>query len=746
MSSDAASGKRPREQGEQQNEERAEVAAQHAPLLDAQPQQEQEKEEEEEDRKPSAKKIKKPAPFKLTKLTSEFSDIRRTNDEIHSSIELATVLKTIVDTPQFQRLRGLKQLGTAEFVYCNATQNRLEHSLGVAHLARFLCERIRSRQPGLRCTAKDVLCIQLAGLLHDMGHGPFSHVFEGFVKDQQKEQRKRQQQSNDEASASGTRWPDIPNDWHHEQASHMMLNAALEHLGLAVDLHNLDAPLKQIGDGIDATTMRVFSDDDDEEEQCRRQEEEEEEDGDDDKDRGSRSTTTSLSILTSRDWVFIQECITGAPLPSVEAIHGPGLHGRRAEHQEWLYDIVHNRHSGLDVDKVDYYARDQRRALRESGEIDKVVIENAVVAWAACTREGGSCARCRGRGGSSGEKQHPHDGMHLMICFPKKMIPSCAEFFKTRFRLHSTIYQHKTTVAVGLMIQDILRKADPFLSVPTGSLSGKPAAATATSGFHGYDSLPISRTMCHAGAYLRMQDWIIGQIEITTCPALTEARKLIYRLHCRDLYKCVATMTLDCRKKETHRMIWDKPDSDIVQEIMSVRGKHGDDDDDDDVHGRNIKLCEDDVIVQKISMHHGLKDKNPLSKMRFVEKTKLDKLTARDYTELPEAETVDEGECDPYLPRTLEARSLRIYCRDSSKAKCDLLQHIFSLFWKELESEMELTANGLPERHRVAMLTQDSDDEGWDNRSPLPDQMEEDGTPKSITPVRYKQYSANFLP
>ena len=91
-----------------------------------------------------------------------------------------------LDTPQMQRLRGLNQLGLSNYVYIPATHTRFEHSLGVAHLAQTLCENLRRRQPKLEITAKDVVCVKLAGLLHDLGHGPFSHLYDGELRKQLK--------------------------------------------------------------------------------------------------------------------------------------------------------------------------------------------------------------------------------------------------------------------------------------------------------------------------------------------------------------------------------------------------------------------------------------------------------------------------------------------------------------------------------------------------------------------------------
>ena len=95
-------------------------------------------------------------------------------DSVHDHISVAGVARDLLDTPPVQRLRRVSQLGTAVLVYPSANHTRFEHSLGVYHLA--------DRALGhLGVEGQQAERVRAAALLHDVGHGPYSHNVEGLI-------------------------------------------------------------------------------------------------------------------------------------------------------------------------------------------------------------------------------------------------------------------------------------------------------------------------------------------------------------------------------------------------------------------------------------------------------------------------------------------------------------------------------------------------------------------------------------
>lgn len=96
-------------------------------------------------------------------------------DPIHKYIRFTEAEKKIIDTKIFQRLRRIRQLAGAHLVYPSAQHSRFEHSLGTMHLAGLAGEVMFSKN---YICEEDIQKLRLAALLHDVGHGPFSHLFE----------------------------------------------------------------------------------------------------------------------------------------------------------------------------------------------------------------------------------------------------------------------------------------------------------------------------------------------------------------------------------------------------------------------------------------------------------------------------------------------------------------------------------------------------------------------------------------
>ena len=335
-------------------------------------------------------------------------------DRIHEHVQLHPLVCAFIDTPEFQRLRTTKQLGMTSYLYPGATHTRFEHSIGVSHLAGELCQQLHERQPELGITKKDILCVSLAGLCHDLGHGPFSHMFENVIN---------------------RLLPPGSPTFHHEIISVKMVRLIADRL----------------------------------------------------------QSQVAAAGLTQNDINFIVLMISGLkpgkPWPSDVG---------RSSSKRFLVDIVANKRNGIDVDKLDYFIRDSVMCYGRASvdcQIKRLI---------------GSCRAIE------------HEG-EMQLCWEEKMASSLGDIFSLRARLHKYCYQHRITKTLDHMMTDAFIAAEPFFRV------------------RGTNGVAVSLTECVSDleGYTQLGDWIASAISASPDPELEDARSIIRRIECRDLYKSV---------------------------------------------------------------------------------------------------------------------------------------------------------------------------------------------------------------
>eukprot|EP00920_Eleutheroschizon_duboscqi_P030586 GHVT01073964.1.p1 GENE.GHVT01073964.1~~GHVT01073964.1.p1 ORF type:complete len:746 (+),score=63.51 GHVT01073964.1:661-2898(+) len=172
-------------------------------------------------------------------------DRKRIADRVWDFVEFDRwIVDHVIDTKYFQRLRRLYQLSVCKYVYPGATHSRLEHSLGVGHIAGVWFTKLASKL-GFSMQDHEVrrqhALVQIAGLCHDLGHGPFSHTFESSFLNTQRE-------------------PGTPK-WCHERMSMILVDALLDDVGQfnsghmeQVDLDDSDRKtIKLMIEGVDSS-------------------------------------------------------------------------------------------------------------------------------------------------------------------------------------------------------------------------------------------------------------------------------------------------------------------------------------------------------------------------------------------------------------------------------------------------------------------------------------------------------------
>ncbi|XP_072557903.1 deoxynucleoside triphosphate triphosphohydrolase SAMHD1-like isoform X1 [Paramormyrops kingsleyae] len=327
------------------------------------------------------------------------------NDSVHGHISLHPLLVRIINTPQFNRLRNIKQMGAVYFVYPGASHNRFEHSIGVAHLAGRLVRALREQQPELDISKRDKLCVEIAGLCHDLGHGPFSHMFDKmFIKK-------------------------VCREWKHEKASVEMFKHMVKVNNLKVDMekYNLKLPedlvfiIEQIDGPLEPNEYKNLVDELNE-------------------SLGLGDKSTKFLDLCEKLTRFLDPCVILTKCldfcDNSTKCKDPWKYKGRPESKSFLYDIVANKRNGIDVDKWDYFARDAHHLGIKNDFDYKRFLSFARVCEV------------------NGRKQ---------ICTRDKELDNLYEFFHIRHRLHQRACLHKVVFIMEKMIGEAFEKADKYI-------------------------------------------------------------------------------------------------------------------------------------------------------------------------------------------------------------------------------------------------------------------------------------------
>uniref|UniRef100_A0A672L257 Deoxynucleoside triphosphate triphosphohydrolase SAMHD1-like n=1 Tax=Sinocyclocheilus grahami TaxID=75366 RepID=A0A672L257_SINGR len=442
------------------------------------------------------------------------------NDPIHGHIELPHLLVKIIDTPQFQRLRHIKQLGGAYLVYPGATHTRFEHSLGMAHLAGSLLKVLREKQD--KCiekiekdinklkelkkkqeelkkkpeklkkkeeelkkteeelqkkeeeqeekkkeliTEQEMLCVQIAALCYNLGHGPFSHLFEKFIHkawpaaaggsgdDQQPgpSEEKKKKEKEEKERASDDKW---------KVASIWIFLDIVRNEGLNTE-------------------------------------------------------------LTNKDLTFIQMLIEGD-------------YKAAQENKSFLYEIVANNWNGIDVRRWDYFARDCHYLGISNSFDHQRMLKSAQV--------------CKVNGTNH-------------ICFRDKVADNIYDMFHTRYTLYQQAYQHKiVNITENKIIKALLEAKDvleisPISPVSPDDIKQKIKNITSSSRKR---KMPSSEDEKSA-KFIKLTDHIFEKILYSSDDKLKDARKELEDVVMRRLQKCVGETRLkEIEEKEAFKDNWNK--------------------------------------------------------------------------------------------------------------------------------------------------------------------------------------------
>lgn len=253
------------------------------------------------------------------------------------------------------------------------------------------------------------------------------------------------------------------------------------------------------------------------------------------------------------------------------------------QEKAWIFDIVANKRNSIDVDKYDYMRRDSYHLGLKDTTFD----------YGALMKE----ARV----------------INNEICFPAKLCHKVYELFQARYKLYKGIYHNRAAEAIEIMVTEVL--------------------------LHANSRYKFAEAINDPQEYVKLTDYILRDIEVSTCPELEKSRQILKRLRQRDTYKFASETILDY-----HLPL---PDSERMKvDILSFANNQGD--------GEDLKL--EDFEVTSGTNNFAFKDKNPVECVKFYNKKNIKK-----------SFFIDKEQVSLLLPAKFCERYLRIYVRSASK-------------------------------------------------------------------------------
>ena len=434
-------------------------------------------------------------------------------------VRLSAVAASVVDTPYFQRLRYLNQLGVAHHVYPSATHTRFAHSLGVAHRARELLVTIADRQPELQITARELLVIELAGLCHDIGHGPFSHSFEAEVVGKME------------------RLGEIPHaNWCHEDMSAKIFDLLCQEFHVEIT--------------------------------------------DDERDR-------------------VKDLMCAG--------HGSQRLASWSKNREFMFDIVSNQRSGLDVDRLDYL-------IRDNAACDALICAN-FASMLDSVRVVGSeiCFRCSPT--------------------------TVAAVYIARLQMHEHVYQHPVLKGIEYMCTDALFCAREELGLAAALRDPKK-----------YCSLDdrVLLWLQNGFPFVKNENTYDGASPLGPESAgCAEAARILDRLSLRDLYKYCGSVEIPAASKDNLKNLTTELLATCWNSMIPTQQPAFDDSQATLKNGNRVILNAEDLRVNKFTIAWTKGGTNPLKAVGFWESEK-DRQPIR-------------RELAKFLPGEFESREARVY-------------------------------------------------------------------------------------